>query len=48
MEQAEQVRDGLGGQVSFHVVTDGTHAANVSHPDEVNAAILNFLRTLDE
>ncbi len=48
MERAEQVRDGLGGQVSFHVVTDGTHAANVSHPDEVNEAVLNFLRTLGE
>ncbi|HXS62658.1 MAG TPA: alpha/beta hydrolase [Streptosporangiaceae bacterium] len=48
MERAEQVRDGLGGQVSFHVVTDGTHAANVSHPDDVNEAVLNFLRTLGE
>lgn len=46
MERAEQVRDGLGGQVTFHVVTDGTHAANVSHPDDVNEAVLNFLRTL--
>ena len=48
MERAEQVRAGLGGDVSFHVVQDGTHAANVSHPDDVNAAILNFLRTLSE
>jgi 3-oxoadipate enol-lactonase len=48
MEQAEQLRDGLGGEVSFLVVTDGTHAANVSHPDEVNAGILNFLRTLGD
>ena len=48
MERAEQVRAGLGGDVSFHVVQDGTHAGNVSHPDEVNAAILNFLRTLSE
>ena len=48
MERAEQVRAGLGGDVSFHVVQDGTHAGNVSHPDEVDAAILNFLRTLSE
>lgn len=48
MERAEQVRDGLAGQVSFAVITDGTHAANVSHPDEVNAAVLNFLQTLGE
>jgi 3-oxoadipate enol-lactonase len=46
MERAEQMRDGLGGQVTFQVVTDGTHAANVSHPDEVNEAVRNFLRTL--
>ncbi len=48
MERAEQLRDGLGGQVTFVTVTDGTHAANVSHPDEVNGAILNFLQTLGE
>jgi 3-oxoadipate enol-lactonase len=48
MEQAEQLRDGLAGQVSFVVVPDGTHAANVSHPDEVNTAVLNFLQTLGE
>jgi 3-oxoadipate enol-lactonase len=48
MERAEQLRDGLAGQVSFAVIQDGTHAANVSHPDEVNAAVLNFLQTLGE
>lgn len=48
MERAEQVRDGLGGEVTFVTVQDGTHAANVSHPAEVNEAIGNFLRTLGE
>ena len=47
MERAEHVRDGLAGEVSFAVIEGGTHAANVSHPDAVNDAILNFLRTLD-
>jgi len=48
MERAEQLRDGLGGEVAFVTIQDGPHAANVSHPDEVNAAVLNFLRTLGE
>jgi pimeloyl-ACP methyl ester carboxylesterase len=48
MERAEQLRAGLGGTVMFAVIEDGTHASNVSHPDAVNAAIANFLRTLDE
>jgi 3-oxoadipate enol-lactonase len=46
MAKAEKMRDGLAGPVSFTVIEDGTHAANVSHPGAVNAAIGNFLRTL--
>src|SRR5215469_4365385 len=46
--QAEAVRDGLGGPVTFTVIEGAPHASNVTHPDQVNEAILNFLRTLDE
>jgi pimeloyl-ACP methyl ester carboxylesterase len=27
-------------------IEGGTHAANLSHPDQVNAAMLEFLRSL--
>ncbi len=47
MAKAEQLRDGLAGEVSFAAIEQGSHASNVSHPDAVNEAILNFLRTLD-
>lgn len=46
MTKVDALRDGLGGQTTLTVIEDGTHASNVSHPDEVNAAILNFMRTL--
>lgn len=48
IDKAEALRDGLGGKATLTVIDDGTHAANVSHPDEVNAAMLNFLRTLEK
>ena len=48
MAKAEALRDGLGGKTTLTVVEDGTHAANVSHPDEVNAAMANFLGTLED
>jgi pimeloyl-ACP methyl ester carboxylesterase len=47
MDKVEVLRDGLGGQTALTLIEGGTHAANVSHPDEVNAAMLKFLRTLD-
>ena len=47
MAKAEALRAGLGGRSSLTVVEDGTHASNVSHPDAVSAAMLNFLRTLE-
>src|SRR5215472_11585775 len=46
--QAEAVRDGLAGPVTFTVIEGAPHASNVTHPEQVNEAILNFLRTLDE
>jgi 3-oxoadipate enol-lactonase len=48
MGKAEALRDGLGGEATLAVVEGGSHVANISHPDVVNAAILNFLRTLGE
>ncbi|HEV3295861.1 MAG TPA: alpha/beta hydrolase [Streptosporangiaceae bacterium] len=45
--RAEAVRDGLGGPVTFTVVEGAAHASNVTHPDEVNQAILGFLGRLD-
>ncbi|HUJ07775.1 MAG TPA: alpha/beta hydrolase [Streptosporangiaceae bacterium] len=48
MAKAEQLRDGLGGPVTLAVVDGGTHASNVTHPGEVSAALLNFLRTLGD
>jgi 3-oxoadipate enol-lactonase len=47
LARAEAVRDGLGGPVTF-VVEGAAHASNVTHPDEVNRAILGFLNGLDD
>lgn len=44
--KGEQLRDGLGGSSELVVVEGGPHAANITHPDEVNGAILRFLRSL--
>ena len=46
LTRAEAVRDGLGGPVTLVTVEGGTHASNVTHPDEVNQAILPFLASL--
>jgi pimeloyl-ACP methyl ester carboxylesterase len=46
MEKAEIVRAGLGGPAKLVQIDGGSHAANLSHPDATNAAILEFLRSL--
>jgi 3-oxoadipate enol-lactonase len=46
--KAEQLRDGLAGPVTFTLVDGAPHASNVTHPDAVNAAVGNFLRTLGD
>jgi 3-oxoadipate enol-lactonase len=46
MERAEVVRSGLAGPVTLVSVEGGSHAANLSHPDEANLAMLKFLRSL--
>jgi 3-oxoadipate enol-lactonase len=43
LARAEAVRDGLGGPVTLTAVQGAAHASNVTHPDEVNQAILGFL-----
>ena len=47
MERAEAVRDGLAGPATLVPIDGGSHAANLSHPEPVNAAIADFLRSLD-
>ena len=44
MAKAETLRDGLAGPAELVAVDGGSHAANLSHPDQVNAALLEFLR----
>ena len=47
LARAEAVRDGLGGPVTLISVEGAAHASNVTHPDEVNQAILEFLSEID-
>jgi 3-oxoadipate enol-lactonase len=44
--KAGELRDGLGGEAKLVAVDGGSHAANLSHPDQVNEALLGFLRSL--
>jgi 3-oxoadipate enol-lactonase len=46
MERAEAVQAGIGGSAALVRLEDASHAANLSHPDQVNAAMLEFLRSL--
>jgi 3-oxoadipate enol-lactonase len=46
MSRAEALRDGLGGPAGLVRIEGGSHAANLTHPDQVNAAVLDFLRGL--
>jgi 3-oxoadipate enol-lactonase len=46
MAKAGELRDGLGGQATLVAVDGGSHASNLSHPDQVNEALLGFLRSL--
>jgi 3-oxoadipate enol-lactonase len=46
MERAEAVQASLGGGATLVPVEGGTHASNLSHPEPVNAAMLDFLRSL--
>jgi 3-oxoadipate enol-lactonase len=46
MSRAEELRDGLGGPAQLVQIEGGPHAANLTHPDQVNPAVLAFLRSL--
>jgi len=47
LEKAEALCAGLPGCDRVVRITGGGHAANLSHPDEVNAALAEFLGSLD-
>lgn len=44
MERAETLRDGLGNCEELVVVKGAAHASNLSHPDQVNPRLREFLR----
>ncbi len=44
MDRAEALRDGLANCEGIIVVKGAAHAANLSHPEQVNPALLEFLR----
>jgi pimeloyl-ACP methyl ester carboxylesterase len=46
MEKAEILRDGLAGPTTFVAIEGGPHAANMTHSEPVNQAILQFLSAL--
>lgn len=46
MEKAEILRDRIAGPTVLVPIEGGPHAANMTHPDEVNSAILRFLSGL--
>ena len=47
VSKAEVLRDGLGGPSTLVTVEGAPHAANLTHPDPVNAAIKSFLADLN-
>jgi 3-oxoadipate enol-lactonase len=46
IEHAQTMRAGLAGPVTLVEVDGGSHASNLSHPEAVNAVILDFLRSV--
>lgn len=47
VEKAEKLCSGLGDCRGVHVIEGGTHAGNLSHPDEVNRVLRDFLESLE-
>jgi 3-oxoadipate enol-lactonase len=43
---AQALADGLGGEAELVLIEGGSHASNLTHPGEVNAALLAFLHGL--
>jgi pimeloyl-ACP methyl ester carboxylesterase len=48
MDKAERMADGLVGCTGVVAIEEGTHAANMTHPGPVNAAIVEFLAGLPD
>jgi 3-oxoadipate enol-lactonase len=46
MERAEELRAGLAGPAELIRIEGGSHAPNLTEPDQVNTALLTFLRAL--
>jgi pimeloyl-ACP methyl ester carboxylesterase len=46
IELAEKLCEGLSGCVGMVRVEGAPHAANLTHPEQVNRPLLEFLRTL--
>lgn len=46
LAKAEQLRDSIAGPTELVVVPGGPHAANMTHPEPVNSAIVRFLAGL--
>ena len=46
MEKAEILRDRIAGPTVLVPIEGGPHAANMTHPEQVNSAILRFLSEL--
>jgi 3-oxoadipate enol-lactonase len=46
MERAEELSRGLAGCTGLVRIEGAPHAANLTHPDEVNGPLLEFLRSL--
>ncbi len=46
LDKAERLAAGLTGCDGVVAIEGGTHAANLTHPDEVNAAVVSFLAGL--
>jgi pimeloyl-ACP methyl ester carboxylesterase len=46
MEKAEVLRDSIAGPTILVAIEGGPHAANMTHAEPVNAAILQFLGSL--
>ncbi len=46
LARAQELRDRLGGPATLEVIDGGSHASNVTRPDQVNARIEAFLGSL--
>lgn len=46
LAKAEELRDRIAGPTELVVIPGGPHAANMTHPEPVNAAIVRFLTGL--